>query len=98
VAALSEFQPATIANRYQDLLAQFQAPAFRTSGDFLIDMGGHELMAALAAHLRGVGAPPGFSDSFLQEELLRVLTAIYHPGAIYRPDDFQELAAILGQY
>jgi len=97
-AALPEFQPAAIANRYQTLLAQFQAPAFLTSGDFLIDMGGHELMAALAAHLRGIGAPPGFTRSFLEEELLRVLTPIYQPGAIYQPDAFQELAVILGQY
>src|SRR5437773_6621778 len=46
-AALPEFQTVAVANRYQTLLAQFQDPAFLTSGDFLIDMGGHELMAAL---------------------------------------------------
>ena len=97
-AALPALQPAAIMARYQTLLAQFQAPDFLTSGDFLIDMGGHELMAALAVHLRGIGAPPAFTDSFLEEELLRVLTPIYQPGAIYQPDDFQELAAILGQY
>jgi hypothetical protein len=79
-------------------LPQFQAPAFLTSGDFLIDMGGHELMAALAAHVRGIGAPPGFTDPFLEEELLRILAPIYQPGAIYQPDDFLELAAILGRY
>jgi hypothetical protein len=61
-------------------------------------MGGHELMAALAAHLRGVGAPTGFTDTFLENELLRVLTPIYQPGTIYQPDDFQELATILAQY
>jgi hypothetical protein len=94
-AALPALQSAAIASRYQALLAQVQAPAFLTSGDFLSDMGGHELMAALADYLRGVGAPPGFTDSFLEEELLRVLTAIYQPGAIYQPDDFQELAAII---
>jgi len=97
-ATVPEFQPAAIANRYQVLLANFQAQAFLTSGDFLLDMGGHELMAALAAHLRGIGAPHGFTDSFLEEELLRVLAPIYQPGAIYQPDDFQELATILGQY
>jgi hypothetical protein len=63
-----------------------------------MDIGGHELMAALAAHLRGIGAPPGFTDLFLQEELLRVLIPIYQPGAIYQPDDFREIAVILGQY
>ena len=97
-AALPDFLPAAIATRYQVLLAHFQARAFLTSGDFLIDMGGKELMIALAAHLRSLGAPPGLSRSFLEEELLRVLPPIYQPGAIYQPDDFQELAAILGQY
>ncbi len=96
-AALPNFQPAAIAARYQTLHAQFQDPAFLASGDFLIDMGGHELMAALAAHLRGLGTPPGFTASFLEEELLRVLTPIYRPGAIYQPDDFHELAVILRQ-
>jgi hypothetical protein len=91
-------QSAAIVSRYQALLAQIQAPTFLSSGDFLSEMGGHELMAALADHLRRVGAPPGFTDSFLEEELLRVLTPIYQPGAIYQPDDFQELAAILGRY
>jgi hypothetical protein len=97
-AALPALQPAAIPARYQALLAQFQAPAFLTSGDFLIDMGGHELMAALAAYLLGIGAPAGFSDTFLEDELLRVLTPIYQPGTLYQPDDFQELAVILGQY
>jgi hypothetical protein len=93
-----EFQPAAIANRYQALLAHFQVPVFLSSGNFLVDMGGHELMAALAAHLRGVGAPPRFTASFLEDELLRVLTPLYRPGALYQPDDFQELAAILARY
>ena len=97
-AALPELQPAAIAARYQVLLAQFLLPPFLNSGEFLNDMGGHELMAALAAHLRGLGAPPGFTNSFLEEELLRVLIPIYQPGAIYQPDDFQELATILQQY
>ena len=97
-AALPDFEPAAIGTRYKTLRAQFQAPDFLTSGQFLIDMGGHELMAALAARLRGIGAPSAFTSSFLEEELLRVLTQIYQPGAIYQPDDFQELATILQQY
>jgi hypothetical protein len=96
--AMPEFQPAAIMARYQVLLGQFQTPPFLASGDFLVDMGEHELMAGLAAQLRGIGAPPGFTDSFLEEELLRVLTPIYQPGTIYQPDDFHELAAILARY
>lgn len=98
-AAIPAFQPGAIAARYHALLLQFQAPAFLNSGSFLIEMGGHELMAALAARLRGLGAPAGFTDTFLEDELLRVLTPIYQPGMLYQPDDdFAELAAILGQY
>ena len=63
-----------------------------------MDIGGHELMTALAAHLRGLGAPLGFTDRFLEDELLRVLITIYQPGVIYNPDDFQELATVLAQY
>jgi hypothetical protein len=96
--ALPALQPAVVAARYQAVLAQFRAPAFLTSSDFLLEMGGHEVMNALAAHLRGLGAPPAFTDTFLEDELLRVLVPIYQPGTIYQPDDFQELAAILGQY
>ena len=59
-----DLQPAAIAARYQVLLAQFQDPAFLTSGTFLVDMGGHELMAALAAHLRGVAHHPGSLTDF----------------------------------
>jgi hypothetical protein len=97
-ATHASLQAPAIAARYQVLLADFQNPAFLTSGDFLRDMGGHELMAALAAHLRIGGAPPAFTDTFLENELLGVLIRIYAPGAIYQPDDFQELAAILSQY
>lgn len=98
-AAIAEpaLQANAIAARYQVLLAQYQAPVFLTSGDFLLDMGGHELMAALAAYLRGLGAPPGFTDRFQESELLGALVPIYQPGAIYQPDDFQELASRLAQ-
>lgn len=96
--AVPALQANAIAARYQVLLAQYQAPVFLTSGDFLLDMGGHELMAALVAYLRGLGAPPGFTDRFLESELLGALVPIYQPGAIFQPDDFQELASILAQH
>lgn len=97
-AAHPALQAAAIATRYQVVLTQFQDPIFLTSGAFLIDMGGHELMAALAAHIRGLGAPARFTGPFLADDLLRVLAPMYKPGALYQPDDFHDLAAILGQY
>src|SRR5262249_52134990 len=56
VAALPELQVRAIADRYTALLGQFQNPAFLTSGEYLIDMGGKELLAALSHYLYPLGA------------------------------------------
>jgi hypothetical protein len=95
VAALPQLQPGAITARYHALLAQFQDPAYLPSGQFLLDMGGKELLKALTGYLRDLGAP---SKLKLEDELLRILTPIYRPGVLYHPDDFVELAAILQQY
>ena len=96
VAALPALHPAAITARYTALLAMFQNPAFLASDQYLIDMGGKELLAALSRHLHAVGAPgPGVSRNTLATGLLRVLAPIYQPNTIYQPDDFAELAAIL---
>ncbi|MBI1918952.1 MAG: hypothetical protein HYS12_30040 [Planctomycetes bacterium] len=98
IAALPDLQAAAIAVRYGILLVGFQVPAFLTSGDYLIDIGGHELLAALARHLHNLGASGALNQSALANELLRVLARIYQPSTIYQPDDFAELGAILAQY
>jgi hypothetical protein len=92
---LPDLQASAIQRRYNDLKSQFTAPTFLTSGDYLIDMGGHELMAALRRHLNGIGAPGNFTQELLADELLRILRGIYQPNSIYQPDDFAELATIL---
>lgn len=92
---LPELQPAAIAARYQVLRTEFQAGDFLRSGDFLIDMGGHELMAAFLDELWHLGAPRKFSSLTLEEDLLDVLTTIYQPDTLFQPDDFHELAQIL---
>ena len=97
-AAHRALDPANIAARYATLLTQCQASLFLPPGDFLVEMGGHELMSALANHLQATGMPPGFSSSILESELLRVLGKTYEPGITYQPDDFQDLATILAQY
>jgi hypothetical protein len=99
VAGMQELQPGAIATRYHALLAQFQTPTFLTSGDYLLEIGGHELLAAFSRHLHSLGAPAALSkQSVLADELLRVLERVYQPKSIYLPDDFTELAAILAQY
>jgi hypothetical protein len=98
VAGLPSLQDAAITARYNALVAQYQQPDFLTSGDYLCDMGGHELCAALSRHLHSLGAGSRFSQRVLSDELLRLLGQIYHPNTLFQPDDFAELAAILAQY
>ena len=95
VAGLPPLEGAAITARYNALLAQYQQPAFLTSGDYLRDMGGHELLAALSRHLHDLGAGARFSQQFLSDELLRLLDQMYSPNTLFQPDDFAELAAIL---
>jgi hypothetical protein len=98
VAALLTLQGAAITARYDALVAQCQQPVFLTSGDYLRDMGGHELLAALSRHLHNLGAGSRFSQQILSDELLRLLDQMYHPNTLFQPDDFAELAGILTQY
>ncbi len=98
VAVLAPLQSAAIKARYNALLTQFQQQAFLTSGDYLRDMGGHELLGALSRHLHGLGAGSHLSQAILANELLRLLNQIYQPNTLFQPDDFAELATILAQY
>jgi hypothetical protein len=98
VAGLPDLQGASITARYHALVSQYQSPAFLSSGEYLRDMGGHELLAALCRHLRGLGAGARFHSQFLSDELLRLLVPMYQPNTLFQPDDFAELAAILAQY
>ena len=98
VAALPELQPPAISPRYHVHLAQFQDPAFLSSGDYLVDMEGKGLLAALTTYLGSLGAPARLNQHALADELLKALGQIYQPKLIFHPDDFDELAAILKQY
>jgi hypothetical protein len=98
VAAMSNLQTAAIAASYNTHLVQSQIPAFLSSGEFLIEMKGKDLLAALSRHLVQLGAPARLNQDVLGDELLRVLAGIYKPNSIYQPDDFAELAAILRKY
>lgn len=98
VAGLPILQGAEITMRYDATVAQFQQPAFLTSGDYLRDMGGHELVGALSRHLHNLGSGNRFTQGFLSDELLRLLNQLYRPRTFFQPDDFDELAAILSRY
>ena len=98
VAKLPDLQPAAITARYDAHLAQVQNPVFLTSGNYLIEMKGKDLLAALSRHLVGLGAPALLNQATVADELLRMLERIYQPNLVYQPDDFAELADILRQY
>ena len=98
VAGLPPLQGPAMTARYHALVAQYQQPAFRTSGDYVRDMGGHELLSALSRHLHHLGAGSRLSQQFLSNELLRLLAQMYHPNTLFQTDDFADLARILAQY
>lgn len=97
VNSLPHLQSADITARYATLLTQCHDPAFLTTGDFLREMGGKELVAALSRQLHGLGAR-GLDKDQLADKLVAVLSRIYSPNTLFQPDDFSELANILGQY
>jgi hypothetical protein len=99
VAALPDLQAAAIAASYQVRLAEFQNPAFRTSGSLLSDVAGKKILASLSRQLHGLHAPGQLTQStLLADNLLAILARIYKPNALFQPDDFNELAAILRQH
>jgi hypothetical protein len=98
LGALAELQPAGVAARYAALVAQYRAPGFLTSGDYLLDVGGKELLGALTRHLRTLGAPAQLTTEVLEDQLVQAAERVYQPNTLYQPDDFARLATILGQY
>jgi hypothetical protein len=98
LSALAELQQVGVAARYAALVAQYQVPGFLTSGDYLIDIGGKELLRALLRHLRVLGAPARLRREDLEDQLVQAAERVYQPNALYHPDDFAQLATILAQY
>jgi hypothetical protein len=97
VSLFQPLDPVQVAARYHALLAQFHNPTFFQGGDYLIDMAGEKLLAALSRQLVGFGAPAKLDQDELADDLLRVLARVYQPSTLYQPDDFADLAAILRQ-
>ncbi len=84
------FDELDIVKMYEDNLSKVAHSDFLTSGRFLRDMGGKELMSALCSYVNQTGVP-GLSRSLLEEELLKALDRLYEPG-FFEPDDFAQLA------
>jgi hypothetical protein len=86
----STFDESAVAQMYDGILARITQPDFFSSGQFLLDLGGHELMSALCAYINRKGVSH-LSDSDLETELINALDRLYAPG-FFVPDDFDELA------
>lgn len=95
VGQLDHLQAESITARYTYLTAQYQSQSFLTSGDYLRDMGGHELLGQLSRHMITSGAPAGFNQKAVAEELLATMKKIYLPNTLFLPDDFSDLVGIL---
>ncbi|MCU0645908.1 MAG: hypothetical protein MUC94_16815, partial [bacterium] len=86
---LKEFNVRPLEQLFDQKLACVQSPAYWSSGKYLTEMGGHELMKALLNFLNNHQFPISLTD--LEDELLNALNQIYIPG-FFAPDDFQILA------
>lgn len=98
LAVLPDLDPHAIGGLYDTHLAYCQSPFFRNAREYLRDLGGKELLGALAQYLHGRGAPGRLNSTALADALLIALARIYQPNTLFQPDDFAELGAVLAQY
>jgi len=85
-----KFDLASITAEYDQTLAEVSTTEFLTE-QFLIDMGGHELINALLNHIRQDVGIARLTYAVLVGELVKALDELYQPD-FFNPDDFSELA------
>ncbi len=88
-AGMAEFEAPNVTTLYDQILAEINQPTFFSSGQYLKDMGGHELMSALLRYLNEQGLS-SLSRSDLETELINSFERQYK--RVFFPDDFSELA------
>lgn len=93
VIGLPDLAPATIDQQFDAIFARIGDPHFLTSGEYLEEMGGHELMSALVEHIHSLGGIQ-IAAAELEEVLLQAFGNVYQSG-LFHPDDFAALATIL---
>lgn len=97
VASSPKLSSGTVTELYNRILADVSAPQYLTSGDYLLDLPGKELLEDLARHIYTQGIQPQRSQSLrelLEERLIGALGRVYEPG-FFDPDDFGNLASRL---
>lgn len=97
IGNLPAFQPQAFERRYDAILSELRLPAFFQNGDYLIDLGGKEILQSLERHLHNLGAQR-LSTELLENELLAAIGRSYRPGTLFQPDEFQLLAIRLNQF
>ena len=90
LARAPEFDADAVEELYDRFLTDCRRPDFLSTGQFLLDCEGKELMSGLCRHVSQLGMSH-LSYSDLQGELLRAVDRLYSPG-FYDPDDFELLA------
>jgi hypothetical protein len=59
-------EPATV-EKYDNVLSQVTRPDFLSSGQFLLDLGEHELMSTLCAHINGPACHTSHTPTWKQD-------------------------------
>ncbi len=80
----------SVTREYERFLSAVTRPDFLSGEQFLVDMDGHNLLAALSDYVNRSGVP-GLSRADLEGELLAALDELYAPG-FFAPDDLSLLA------
>jgi hypothetical protein len=86
---LKEFDVPYIDQLFDRKLELVRSSEFWSSGKYIEEMGGHELVKALVKFLNLSKFPISLTD--LEDEFIKALNQIYAPG-FFTPDDFQILA------
>ncbi len=86
---LEAFEAEVIRNEYDRIFAEVSSLRFFSTGRYLIDLSGHELMSALLHHINQQHLPLSLTD--FEDQLLDSLVFEYAPD-FFIPDEFSELA------
>ncbi len=88
---LGELQDSAVRARYDMVLDRFHHPEFLAQDRYLQELGGKEILAAMAKHVGSLcGGQLRRQD--LENELVRALADTYQPDTLFQPDCFHELA------
>lgn len=86
---LEAFEAEAIRKEYDRILAEISSVEFFSTGQYLVDLSGHDLMSTLIHHINILQCPLSLID--FEDQLLKSLDQQYTPN-FFVPDEFAELA------